>query len=1014
MSIRNNVGEPRESSARSPLLVTIAIIGVLIALLLFVAQLVTEYLWFKNLSMQTVFTTQWVAKIVLFVGFGLLLGAIVFANMLIAYRLRPKVRRANLDADLLVQLRDVLDRKSTLLMAVPAVIIGALGGGSAAASSEIFLAWWKSTRFGATDAHFQVDVSFFVFVLPAVQFLVSFVLFALVLGGIAALAVHFMTGALTTLALRGMGNTPAQSTVSAQRHMSILLGLGLALFAVSSFLTRYLYSVTTNQLFTGVTYADSAARIPAQTILAAVSLLCALVCFYNAYKVRWSVPGLSIALLVVTGIILTMVYPWFIQSFQVEPNKPERERSFITANLAATQKAYGIDNIEIKDYEAVTTVSAGQLRADAEALPAIRLMDPAIIPRTFEQLQQVRGYYRFPQTLDVDRYEIDGRSLDMVVAVRELDLASVESGELWNNKRTVYTHGHGMVAAFGNQRQGNGEPVFASGGIPTVGLLGEHQSRIYFGERSDHWVVAGAPEGSEPVELDTPSGGEGRTESRNTYTGKGGVPIGNFFVRSLFALRLGDINLMLSDRVNEKSQLLFKRLPVDRVQEVAPWLTLDSDPYPSVVDGKIVWIIDGYTTSNSYPDSWRSDWESAISDSRTPNAQQLTVGKKINYLRNSVKATVDAYDGTVTLYEWDQEDPILKTWSKVFPGVITPKEKISPELLEHLRYPQDQFKIQRQILSRYHTSSSDTWLQESDVWAIPNDPVRGGGQENTKQPPYFLTIRWPGEEEPHYANTTVFVPRERENLSVFMAANADATSENYGQLRALKLSDSHQISGPGQTFNAISTNERVAERLLPFNRQDATASAIYGNLLTLPLGDGLLYVQPIYTQTTATGGYPALRFIVVRFGEHVGIGDTLQAALDEVFQGDAGADTGEGGQETVPELQPGESAGDQAPVETSVQVRTHLDNAERLFAEADAALRGGNLADFQAKTQAAQAQIEQAIALLDKEAGVPPADQQPPAGEQPPADQQPPAAEQPPASQPPASQEPTAEESPGE
>ncbi|MDF1486785.1 UPF0182 family membrane protein [Tessaracoccus caeni] len=970
MSIRSNVADARGRGRPSPLLITVAVVGALVALLLLTAQLVTEYLWFENLSMQTVFTTQWVAKLVLFFAFGILLGGMVFASMAIAYRLRPKVRRANLDADLLVQLRDVLDRRSAMLMLVPAVIIGLMGGGAAASSSEVFLAWWKGSSFGVTDAHFGLDVSFFVFTLPALQFLVSFVLFALVLSAIAALSVHFMTGSLTTQAVRGLGNVPSKSTLTAQRHISIMLGLGLVVFAVNSYLTRFLYSVTTNQLLTGITYTDSAARVPAQTILAAVALLCAALCFYNAYKVRWSIPAVSLALMVVTGIILTMVYPWFIQNFQVEPNKPERERPFIAANLEATQKAYGIDNIDIDDYEAVTSVSAGQLRSDAEALPAIRLMDPSVMPPTFEQLQQVRGYYRFPKTLDVDRYEIDGRSVDMVVAVRELDLASVESGELWNNMRTVYTHGHGIVAAYGNQRQVNGEPVFASGGIPTVGLLDEHQSRIYFGERSTHWVVAGAPEGSTPVELDTPSGGEARTESRNTYDGEGGVAIGNPFMRALFALRFGDINLMLSDRVNEESQLLFNRVPMERVQEVAPWLTLDSDPYPSVVNGKIVWIIDGYTTTNSYPNSWRSDWENSISDSRTQSAQQLTMAQKVNYVRNSVKATVDAYDGTVTLYEWDEEDPILQTWSKVFPGVITPKEKISPELLEHLRYPQDMFKLQRQILSRYHTKNTDTWLQESDVWAIPNDPVRGGTQDAVKQPPYFLTIRWPGDDEPHYANTTVFVPRERENLSVFMAANADATSENYGQLRALKLSDTHQISGPGQTFNAISTNEQVADRLLPFTRQGSTASAIYGNLLTLPVGGGLLYVQPIYTQTTSTtGGYPALRFVVVRFGEHVGIGETLQAALDQVFKGDAGADTGEGSQEEVPGLEP-DSGTEQPALETSVRVRNHLDSAEKLFAEADAALREGKLADYQAKNDAAKVQIESAIKLLDEETGV--------------------------------------------
>lgn len=986
MTIRSNVAETRGGGRPSPLLVTIAVVGVLIAAVLLVAQLVTEYLWFENLSMQTVFTTQWVAKLVLFFGFGLLLGSVMFANMVVAYRLRPKVRRANLDADLLVQLRDVLDRRSTLLMLVPAGIVGAMGGGAAAASSETFLAWWQATPFGERDAHFELDVSFFVFTLPALQFIVSFVLFALVLSGIAAMAVHFMTGALTTQAMRGLGNMPSKSTLAAQRHISILLGLGLVIFAVNSFLSRYLYSVTTNSLLTGITFTDSTARVPAQIILAAVALLCAALCFYNAYKVRWSIPAVSLALLVVTGIILTMVYPWFIQNFQVEPNKPEREAPYIAANLEATQKAYGIDQIDIEDYEAVTSVSAGQLREDAEALPAIRLMDPSVMPPTFEQLQQVRGYYRFPQSLDVDRYEIDGRSVDTVVAVRELDLASVESGELWNNMRTVYTHGYGMVAAYGNQRQGNGEPVFASGGIPTVGLLPEHQPRIYFGERSTHWVVAGAPEGTDPVELDTPSGGEGRTESRNTYDGEGGVHIGNPIIRALFALRFGDINLMLSDRVNEESRLLFNRVPLERVQQVAPWLTLDSDPYPSVVDGKIVWIIDGYTTTNSYPNSWRSDWENAISDSRTQSAQQLAIGQNLNYVRNSVKATVDAYDGTVTLYEWDEEDPILQTWSKVFPGVVTPKEEISENLLEHLRYPQDLFKMQRQILSRYHTSNTNTWLQESDVWAIPNDPVRG--QENAKQPPYFLTIRWPGDDDPHYANTTVFVPRERENLSVFMAANADATSENYGQLKALKLSDEHQISGPGQTFNAISTNEQVADRLLPFTRQGSTASAIYGNLLTLPVGDGLLYVQPIYTQTVSTtGGYPALRFVVVRFGEHVGIGETLQAALDQVFQGDAGAETGEGQQEEVPELTPDEGEG-QPEVEASVRVRNHLDSAERLFEEADAALREGNLADYQTKTDAAKVQIDSAIEILDEQAGIV-GGEQPPAGEEPGAEEVP-------------------------
>ena len=414
--------------------------------------------------------------------------------------------------------------------------------------------------------------------------------------------------------------------------------------------------MTHNSLFTGIGYTDHQVRVPVTLILAAIAVICAIACFVNAWRLRWSLPGAAIGLLIVSSILLSMLYPWLIQNFEVTPNQQDKERPYIANNIEATRYAYGIDAVEIEDYEATTSVASGQLRADAEALPAIRLIDPQVVPATFEQLQQVRGYYQFPRSLDVDRYVIDGKPTDAVVAVRELDMGSVDSGDTWNNRRTVYTHGYGMVAAYGNQREANGEPVFISGGIPTVGLLPEHQPRIYFGERTDYYVVVGAPEGQTPVELDTPSGGEGRSESLYTYTGAGGVPVGNLLTRAAFAIRFGDYNLMLSDRVNSNSKILHNRVPVQRVQEAAPWLTIDSDPDPSVVDGKIVWIIDAYTTSDSFPNSQRVDWTQSISDSRT-SADRLLLGQQVNYVRNSVKAVVDAYDGSVKLYAWDDQDP---------------------------------------------------------------------------------------------------------------------------------------------------------------------------------------------------------------------------------------------------------------------------------------------------------------------------------------------------------------------
>ncbi|MFV0427964.1 MAG: UPF0182 family protein [Arachnia sp.] len=950
--------DPPELTRRSPLLPAIVILGVLVALAVVASRVWTDYLWFANLDFQTVFTTQLAARASLFVGFAVVMAAVVYASLAIAYRLRPSVRRANLDSELLVQLRDALDSRSRLLMIGVAAILGFLGGGAGAAMVPQFLAWMHSTDFGSSDSILGMDASFYVFDLPWWRFVLNYVMFTVLVGLVLAAVIHFLTGAITVMGLRGQGNAPRGAGANAQRQLSIMLGIVVLLFAVSSILDRFSYLTTTSWRFTGVTYTDATARMPAHLIVAAIAVIVAAMFFYNAWRVRWSVPGVAVALLVVSSMILSIGYPWFIQNFEVNPDEPIKERPYIDANIAATRYGFGVDDVEITDYEATTTVSAGQLRDDAEALPAIRLMDPAVIPRTFEQLQQVRGYYAFPDPLDVDRYVIDGRRTDAVVAARELDLASVEAGDQWNNMRTVYTHGYGMVASYGNQRQSNGEPVFFSGGIPTVGLLPEHEPRIYFGEKTSHWVVAGAPVDAEPVELDTPAGGEGRTESKFTYDGDGGVPVGNVLTRAAFAIRFGDINLMLSDRVNSDSRLLYNRVPIDRVRAAAPWLTVDSDPYPSVVDGRIVWIIDAYTSTADFPNSTRLDWTSATSDART-EANRLLAGQEVNYVRNSVKATVDAYDGTVTLYEWDETDPILQTWAKVYPGTVTPKSEISPELMEHLRYPQDLFKLQRTILGRYHTTSSDTWYQESDIWEVPNDPVSGSDAAE-KEPPYFLTIRWPGDQEPHYANTTVFVPRGRENLSVYMGVNADATSEDYGHIRVLKLSDAEQIAGPGQTYNAITTNEAVAERLLPFNRQ-GNATAIYGNLLTLPLGGGLIYVQPIYTQTSSTtGAYPALRFVVVRFGEYVGIGETLQAALDQVFQGDAGAETGE------QQVEPGEETTVEEPdLVGNERVRQLLDEAMVLFAEADKALTDGDLGKYQALNDQARAKMDQALEALD-------------------------------------------------
>ena len=439
------------------------------------------------------------------------------------------------------------------------------------------------------------------------------------------------------------------------------------------------------------------------------------------------VPTIGLVLLLLSAIVLGLVYPGAVQYFSVRPDEPDRERSYIKANIEATRAAYGVDKVEITDYSAKTTATAGQLKTDAEALPGIRLIDPNVVGPAYEQLQQVRGYYSFPKILDVDRYTIDGKETDAVVAVREMDLTGVEDN--WNNLKTVYTHGYGLVAAYGNRRQPGGEPEWIVKDIPPTGPIDEHEPRIYFGElqgqRPDQYSIVGAPAGRPPIELDTPGGGEGGNPKTYTYTGKGGVEVGSLWRRVLYAAKFADVNILLSDRVNEASKIIYDRTPRERVQAVAPWLKVDGDAYPAVVEGRIVWIVDGYTTSNSYPNSERVNLNDVTSDAQTSAGGTVVAQPQddINYMRNSVKAVVDAYDGTVKLYAWDDTDPVLKTWSQAFPGVVQPKAAISKDLLDHLRYPQDFFKVQRQILARYHMTDPDNWYQQSSLWDVPNDPV---------------------------------------------------------------------------------------------------------------------------------------------------------------------------------------------------------------------------------------------------------------------------------------------------
>lgn len=935
---------------RNALAPTLAVLAAIIVVFLLFARIFTDLLWYRAVATPQVFTIRWTNTLLLFAIFFVLMGALVLGNLLIARRLVAK--------------RSGTTRQRVWFYVIVAAVLAVISGVSAVGQIDVFLGWRNQTAFGRPAAYFErLDSSFFVFDLPWWSFVVTQLGWILGLSTITVAVFYSLAnsgGAKLRVdpAMLQQGRMPELKltnpfTAKAQSHISILLGVLMLIGGAWMILRRYGFATSDNDsLFTGIGYTDDHSRIVAAAVMAGVFFVLAAVFFINAKLRRWVAPLAGIAVAVVAALIVQAIMPGVQQRFNVRPNEPDREHDYISAQIAATRYAYGVENVDIRDYEATTTASAGQLQADATALPGIRLMDPAVIAPTFEQLQQVRGYYSFPQVLDVDRYTIDGQETDAIIAVREIDPSGLpQANQSWNNVHTVYTHGYAMVGAYGNRRQTSGEPDWITRDIPPVGVLSQSEPRVYYGENTRDYSIVGAPSGQDPVELDTPGGNEaGGGETYTTYAGKGGVGIGNFFIRALYAARFGDINLLLSSRVNSNSKILYDRTPAERVSKVAPWLNVDQDPYPAIVDGRVKWIVDGYTTSNSFPDSQRVNLQSAVSDATTTFDSEGIARTDVNYMRNSVKAVVDAYDGTVTLYAWDSSDPLLQTWNKAYPGVLKDKSEISKDLLDHMRYPQDMFKVQRQILGRYHMSDPFAWYQQSDLWVVPNDPRN----KETKEPPYYLSIKWPGDQAPVFSQTAAFVPNQRENLGAYMAVVADAASPDYGKIRVLRLSDTHQVPGPNQTFNAIQTDDRVQQRLLPFTSQGA-AEPVYGNLLTLPLGGGLIYVEPIYTRGKTQGSYPVLRFIVVRFGDAIGIGDTLQQALDMVFQGDSGVKTGE-------QSQPGTDV--QPPQTGAEAAKVRLEEAAQAFTAADAALKGGDLAEYQRQIQLAQQKLAEAQKAL--------------------------------------------------
>ena len=960
----------------------------LVLLLFLLAQFWTEVLWFTQLGFQDVLWTEWGTRAALFVGGFLVMGGLVFLSLSLAYRSRPIYAPSTPEQATLDQYREAVEPLRKVVTIAGPAIIGFFAGAAASSQWSTVLLAMNSVPFGTDDPQYGMDISFFVFTLPVLRFVVGFLMAAVIIAGIGALATHYLYGGLRIGA--GAGNGP-RTTKAARVQLSVTAAVLMLLIGANYWLDRYSLLTSTGDKFDGASYADVNAVIPSKAILTGVAILVALLFVLTAIRGNWRLPAIGVGLMVVSAIAIGGIYPAVVQRFQVAPNAQEFEAEYIQRNIDATKTAFGLDDVEAANYDAKTQAEAGALRADADTTASIRLLDPQIVSPTFRQLQQNKQYYNFQETLSVDRYMIDGESRDTVIAVRELNLAGLGASQRnWVNDHTVYTHGYGVVAAYGNQIGPGGQPAFYEGDIPSVGSLPEYEPRIYFSPDSTQYSIVGAPEGTQPWEFDYPDD-EAGGQVNNTFGAEDGAvagpSVGSFGTKLLYALKFGSEQILFSDRVTTDSQIVYDRSPRDRVAKVAPYLTLDGKVYPAVVDGRVKWIVDGYTTTNSYPYSASQPLDEATQDTLTVNSQSVAAlaPQQVNYIRNSVKATVDAYDGSVDLYAWDTEDPVLKAWNNVFPTSLQPISEISGDLMSHLRYPEDMFKVQRSLLTSYHVDDAREFFSGQDFWNVPRDPTVRGAGTKPFQPPYYLTLQMPGQEAPAFSLMTTFIPggnSDREILTGFLAVDAEAgstagvKSESYGKLRLLELPRNATVPGPGQVQNTFDSDPTVSNELNILSRGNSTV--IHGNLLTLPVGGGLLYVQPVYVQASEGTKFPLLRKVLVNFGDQVGFADTLDEALNQVFGGESGADAGDAGGEVLPEIptdgetpppaegtDPGTGTtpdtGTENP-EARAQLDQALQAASQAIKDGQAALAEGDFAAYGESQERLQTALESAIA----------------------------------------------------
>ncbi len=933
-------------------------LGLGFVVLSWLASLWTDYLWFQSMDAVGVWRTNLLTSVVLGAVGVIVVFGFIYLNLWVVDRYSPRLELLELgeDEEVVERFREWADPRATLLRILVAAGFGVLLGAAVAEWRPQFLLFSNPTSFGEVDPQFGVDLAFYIFRLPFWTLLANwgFNLVALTLILVAAL--YYLKGGI-----RLQRGVRPLLRPAIKAHVSGLAALLAVLRAVGYRIDAFELLYSPQPQFFGAGFTDVNARLPALQLLMLVSVVAAILFLVNIRRPGWTLAVVSVGAWLFVSVAAGTVYPSLVQRFQVDQNDLEAEEPYTERSIQYTRSAYGLDGVDVRDFPANTLLDMDDIEANALTIDNLRVWDPGVLTRTYQNLQEIRAYYQL-RNVDSDRYMIDGQLTQVMVAARELEDDNIPEANSWINRRLIYTHGFGLTMNRANTVASDGQPDLLIRDVPPESDIFElDQTRVYFGETydPDRWLLVKT--GTAPQEVDFPLE---NSISPYEYDGAAGVTLSSIFRRTAFAFRYQDLNVLISSQLRPDSRVLMRRNIRDIVNNLAPFLAADADPYPVVLDGRLQWVMDLYTISSRYPYSQPWDFEAT---ERLARATGLPRSGGFNYIRNSVKATVDAYDGTVTMYVHDDDDPLIRSWERVYPDLFSPASEMPAGLVDHLRYPQDMFKIQSEIYLDYHMDRVADFFTRVDEWSIPTDPstpqrtsllfgdrVEAGTiVENPGIVPYYVTLDLPGDEtdDLSYALMQPFNPAGKPNMASFLVA--DSTPGRYGRLVDFRMPRGSLVEGISQVGQRIQQDDEISEQFTLWDQQGS--GVVRGEMLVVPIEESLLYIQPIYLSATGSG-LPEFRRVIVVYGDRIEWAADLESAVSEVFDIPTGPPSALPAPEPVPEPDT------EAPVGTVAEL---LARASEAFDSADEALRAGDLSEYQRLVEEARRFIAEAARQIE-------------------------------------------------